>query len=118
MFESGQIITKEEHVAFVNWNNANGDKLRSVSVGDGTYRLKEIPAPTTEELSAQKRAERNAILDTTDKFTSIPDYPITNEKREKYKKYRQYLRDIPQQDDFPNIEILSFEDWLLTQENN
>lgn len=110
MFESGQIITKEEHVAFANWNNANGDKLRSVSVGDGTYRLEETPAPTTEELSAQKRAERDSLLVETDKYM-LSDFPITDEKREQYKAYRQYLRDVPAQPDFPSVELLSFEDW-------
>ena len=111
MYKAGQIIDRKEHIAFANWNNANGGNLISVSLGDGTYRLEEIPAPTIEELSAQKRAERNAILDATDKFVSVPDYPITDEKREQYKAYRQYLRDVPAQPDFPSVELLSFEDW-------
>lgn len=111
MFESGQIITKEEHVAFANWNNANGDKLRSVSVGDGTYRLEETPAPTTEELSAQKRAERDFLLVETDKYM-LSDFPITDEKREQYKAYRQYLRDLPASWGFPNVEIMTFEKYV------
>lgn len=113
----GVIFTKERYGEAYDFVVANPNTTIK-DLGKGLYQVIEIPAPTTEELSVQKRAERNAILDATDKFTSIPDYPITNEKREKYKKYRQYLRDIPQQDDFPNIEILNFEDWLLTQENN
>lgn len=111
MYTAGQIIDKKEHIAFANWSNANGGKLRSVSLGDGTYRLEEIPAPTTDELAAQKRAERNAILDATDKFVSVPDYPITDEEREQYKAYRQYLRDLPEQAEFPNVDVLSFGDW-------
>ena len=110
MFELGQIITKEEHVAFANWNNANGGKLRSMPVGDGTYRLEEIPAPTTDELAAQKRAERDNLLAQTDKYT-LPDYPITEEKLAQYKAYRQYLRDLPEQTEFPNVDVLSFGDW-------
>ena len=112
MYQAGQIIDKKEHIAFANWNNANGGKLRSVSLGDGTYRLEEIPAPTTEELATQKRAERNAILDATDKFVSVPDYPITDEEREQYKAYRQYLRDLPTAWSFPNVEIMTFEKYV------
>lgn len=119
MFESGQIITKEEHVAFVNWNNANGDKLRSVSVGDGTYRLKEVPAPTTEELAAQKRAERdnliNSILWRVERYNQQKQLEIeTTDSESEYiaiLQYIQYLRDVPAQPDFPSVELLSFEDW-------
>lgn len=110
MYKAGQIIDKKEHIAFANWSNANGGKLRSVSFGDGTYRLEEIPAPTIEELSAQKRAERDNLLARTDKYM-LPDFPITDEKREQYKAYRQYLRDLPEQAEFPNVDVLSFGDW-------
>lgn len=29
MYTAGQIIDKKEHIAFANWNNANGGKLRT-----------------------------------------------------------------------------------------
>ena len=111
MYKAGQIIDKKEHIAFANWNNANGGKLRSVSLGDGTYRLEEIPAPTTDELAAQKRAERDALLAQTDKFV-LSDYPITEEKLAQYKAYRQYLRDLPEQVEFLNVEIMTFEKYV------
>ena len=111
MYTAGQIIDKKEHIAFANWNNANGGKLRSVSLGDGTYRLEEIPAPTTDELAAQKRAERDALLAQTDKFV-LSDYPITEEKLAQYKAYRQYLRDLPEQVEFLNVEIMTFEKYV------
>lgn len=64
-----------------------------------------------EEDKAQTlRNVRDSLLAETDK-TMLPDYPVTDEEREKYKAYRQYLRDIPQNPDFPDIEILSFEEW-------
>lgn len=110
MYKAGQIIDKKEHISFANWNNANGGKMRSISLGDGTYRLEEIPAPTIEELSAQKRAERDNLLAQTDKYM-LSDFPITDEERAQYKAYRQYLRDVPAQPDFPSVELLSFEDW-------
>ena len=65
----------------------------------------------SEEDKAQTlRNVRDSLLAETDK-TMLPDYPVTDEEREKYKAYRQYLRDIPQNPDFPDIEILSFEEW-------
>ena len=110
MYTAGQIIDRKEHIAFANWSNANGGKLRSVSLGDGTYRLEEIPAPTTDELAAQKRAERDALLAQTDKYM-LSDFPITEKKLAQYKAYRQYLRDLPESWSFPNVDVLSFGDW-------
>ena len=110
MYTAGQIIDRKEHIAFANWKAVNGGNLISVSLGDGTYRLEEIPAPTTEELAQEKRAERDNLLAQTDKYM-LPDFPITDEEREQYKAYRQYLRDVPEQPEFPSVELLSFEDW-------
>lgn len=110
MYTAGQIINKKEHIAFANWKAVNGGNLISVSLGNGTYRLEEIPAPTTEELAQEKRAERDNLLAQTDKYM-LPDFPITDEKREQYKAYRQHLRDLPEQAGFPNVDVLSFGDW-------
>lgn len=67
MYTDGQIITKQEHVAFANWNNAHGGKFITLSNGDGTYTIKEIvvPEPTIEEQNEyirRKRAELYAEL--------------------------------------------------------
>lgn len=112
MYTAGQIIDKKEHIAFANWNNANGGNLISVSLGGGQYRLEEYKAPekTTEELAQEKRAERDNLLAQTDKYM-LSDFPITDEEREQYKAYRQYLRDLPEQAGFPNVDVLSFGDW-------
>lgn len=74
------------------------------------FEIKKNAEPTTDELAAQKRAERDALLAQTDKYM-LPDFPITEEKLAQYKAYRQYLRDVPAQPDFPSVELLSFEDW-------
>lgn len=60
MYKDGQIITKEEHIAFANWNNANGGKFRSESLGNGTYKIVEIvvPEPTIEEKNEAVRQTR------------------------------------------------------------
>lgn len=113
MYTAGQIIDKKEHIAFANWNNANGGNLISVSLGGGQYRLEEqiVPEKTTEELAQEKRAERDNLLAQTDKYM-LSDFPITDEKREQYKAYRQYLRDLPTAWSFPNVEIMTFEQYV------
>ena len=114
MYTVGQIIDRKEHIAFANWNNANGGNLISVSLGGGQYRLEEYKEPekTTDVLAQEKRAERDNLLAQTDKYM-LPDFPITDEEREQYKAYRQYLRDLPEQAEFPNITIKKFEEYKM-----
>ena len=113
MYTAGQVIDRKEHVKFANWKNANGGNLISVSLGGGKYRLEEYKEPekTIEELKSEKRAERDNLLAQTDKYM-LPDYPITDEEREQYKAYRQYLRDLPASWSFPNVEIMTFEKYV------
>lgn len=65
----------------------------------------------TEQKAFILRERRDRLLYETDKYM-IPDYPITEEEREEYRLYRQYLRDIPQTDGFPELEILTVETYL------
>ena len=51
--------------------------------------------PTEDELKAQVRAVRNQYLEQTDKVMLV-DYPITDDERELYKQYREYLRTYPE----------------------
>ena len=57
------------------------------------------PAPTNTELNtkflAEIRARRNNLLARSD-FTQLPDSPLSDEQKAKYKTYRQELRDLPQ----------------------
>ena len=53
-----------------------------------------------EILSLDVRLERNKLLSNTDHLIQ-EDYPISDEKKQEIKVYRQALRDIPQQDGFP-----------------
>lgn len=72
MYKDGQIITKQEHVAFANWNNANGNKFRSESLGNGTYKITEIviPEPTEYEKAQARIAELKQMLADADYWTS------------------------------------------------
>lgn len=54
-----------------------------------------------EILSLDVRLERNKLLSNTDHLIQS-DYPISDEKKQEIKVYRQALRDIPQQDGFPD----------------
>ena len=51
MYYDGQIITKEEHIDFAIWTNANGGKFYSEPNDDGTYTVREVVVvePTIEE---------------------------------------------------------------------
>ena len=55
-----------------------------------------------DEKKKELRKARNTLLMHTD-WTQLPDIP--KETSNKYKKYRQQLRDLPQQDDFPFVEL-------------
>ena len=74
------------------------------------FQIVEIPEATIEELSAQKRSERDALLKATDVYMLI-DFPISDEERELYKQYRQYLRDLPEAESFPEVDVMSFKEW-------
>lgn len=56
------------------------------------------PPPTEEEVAEVVRRERDALLAETD-WTQSPDVP--EETQQKWRPYRQALRDVPQQSGFP-----------------
>ena len=68
------------------------------------------PAPTTEEKQASVREVRNGYLQATDIYM-IADFPISEEERNHYKAYRQYLRDYTLGENWWEENPLSFEDW-------
>lgn len=67
--------------------------------------VEEIPQPTEEELkeqaAASARAKRDYLLSQTD-YLLQPDYPISGDELEQVKSYRQDLRDLPEQEGFPD----------------
>ena len=73
-------------------------------VNGWTYLKGYAPKKTEEqklnELATTIRTKRNSLLSQTD-YLLMPDYPISEEYREKIKTYRQELRDITEQDNFP-----------------
>ena len=78
MYKDGQIINKQEHIAFANWANANGGKFRSEPLGNGTYKIVEviIPEPTIEEKNEAIRQTRAGL------YAELTD-PLHAEKQRK-----------------------------------
>ena len=63
-----------------------------------------------EQRKEQVRAVRNQYLEQTDKFM-ITDYPITDDERELYKKYREYLRTYPECQDWQKATPKTYDEW-------
>lgn len=59
-----------------------------------------------EDLATEKRSTRDGYLLETDKYM-ISDFPISENKKDEMKKYRQTLRDLPENKNFPDIEVPS-----------
>lgn len=64
------------------------------------YAPKKSEEQKLNELATAIRSKRNSLLAETD-YLLMPDYPISEEYLEKVKEYRQQLRDITEQDEFP-----------------
>ena len=71
------------------------------SDSDGNPVLIPPKQQTSQELSVDVKNKRDKLLSATD-YLVMPDYPITSERLELVKKYRQVLRDITKQPEFPS----------------
>ena len=87
----------------------DNDGIVSVSVrnayNNGELNIVEFPENEEDHEYSRKKSEiihrRNLLLSESDYLMMI-DYPISDEKKQEIKVYRQALRDIPQQDGFPD----------------
>lgn len=70
-----------------------------------------------EQKKADVRSVRNQYLEQTDKYM-ITDYPITDEERELYKQYREYLRDYTLSENWWEHSPMTFEEWKSLQTTN
>ena len=78
---------------------------------DGSWYLKGYaPEKPIEQREAEVRAVRNSYLEQTDKFM-ITDYPITDDERELYKKYREYLRIYTEANLWYESNPFTFDEW-------
>lgn len=79
------------------WCNDNNAVMERES---NMFVIKSARSATEQELAENLRSKRNFLLKESDKYV-LPDYPITEEKRNLYKIYRQKLRNLTAQDGFP-----------------
>lgn len=76
--------------------------------------LSEMPELIIEPTEESMRLLRNDYLEQyVDPVVTNPLRwsELTTEEQNQYKEYRKYLLDIPQQENFPDIQILSFAEW-------
>ena len=100
-------FTESTKLAYdLGWQN-NHVLITDTEVSDltgWTYLKGYAPKKTEEqklnELATKIRTKRTSLLAETDYFL-MPDYPISQENLEKVKEYRQELRDITKQENFP-----------------
>ena len=83
---------------------------------DGQFVLT-VSDEAIEQRKEQVRAVRNQYLEQTDKYM-ITDYPITDNERELYKKYREYLRDYTLSENWWEHSPKTFEMWKSLQTTN
>ena len=83
---------------------------------DGQFVLT-VSDEAIEQRKEQVRAVRNQYLEQTDKVMLV-DYPITDDERELYKKYREYLRDYTLSENWWEHSPKDFSTWkeMLTEE--
>lgn len=95
----------------------NGYEIQEIEPVNGERMFEVVKTEfTVEERSTWKRNERDYLL------TTVVDPVVTNplrweelseDKQSKYRAYRKYLLAIPQQEEFPDIEIQSFEEFEI-----
>lgn len=103
-FYVNQVFTGSYPCEAASFCNENGFFIAEIDK-DGDVRrfqIKVPPALTAEEKAVAARAKRDRLLNETDKYVCVPDFPLSAEEKEKYVTYRQFLRDVPEQAAFPD----------------
>ena len=83
---------------------------------DGQFVLT-VSDEAIEQRKEQVRAVRNQYLEQTDKYM-IADYPISDDERELYKQYREYLRDYTLSENWWEHSPKTLEEWKSLQTTN
>ena len=104
---------QEEYLMVAEWCNTN--QTHHIEEINDEYCVVKNPEKSVEELQANVRAKRNALLDATDKYVSVPDFPIDEDTRNQYIEYRQYLRDYTKAENWWLTNPLTFEEWVINK---
>lgn len=80
------------------------------SYNDRWYIQGFAPQKPIDELQKEIRATRNSYLEKYD-FTQLSDAPFTEEEKQKYANYRQYLRNYTEQPEWWKEYPKTFDEW-------
>ena len=119
--EKGKIIgiNKTGEFPLMNYDSIEEDTEHQISDYvhcDGQFVLTSSDE-AIEQRKEQVRSVRNQYLEQTDKYM-ITDYPITDDERELYKQYREYLRDYTLSENWWEHSPMTFEEWKSLQKTN
>lgn len=107
------IVVIEDYAAAREWAVKHSFTLVKVQ---GGYRIAKPAEIGETEKAYRVRQQRNALLTATD-FTQLSDAALTDEEKARFAAYRQYLRDISRDEEFPNVELKTFSEWEEGMEN-
>ena len=116
----GDIFEDSYPVEAADWCMENNAKISEIEPINGVRRFQIVAdIISVDELKSQKRNQRDFYMTgiqwRVERYDSQSKLGIeTNDSEETYMsilRYMQYLRDIPQEPAFPNIDIKTFEEW-------
>lgn len=116
-FNKAKDALQEKYAKVAEWCNEN-QKYYVSDEGD-YFSVQPIPEMSVEEKSEQVRNTRDAYLaQYVDVVVSNPLRwaDMSAEEQDKIKAYRRYLLDIPQNEAFPEVVVLTFEEWSTIDE--
>lgn len=100
------------------YNHQHGYDIKDTEVALEAWGMtaEEEAEKIIEDKKERVRAVRNQYLADTDKYM-IVDFPITEEEKDEYKEYRQYLRDYTKEDYWFEHNPMTFEEWKGKEAN-
>ena len=112
-YSINQIFEKSYPPAVADYCNENGLKIVELERENGIrrFQIQEVIIPS-EEQAAFIRERRNMLLRETD-FTQTADAPFSIEEKAKYAAYRAYLRALPDNPEFPYVDVKTFAEWQI-----
>lgn len=106
--ENNKYIEGEALVRYIEGFNLTWSSARQKNISNGVENIeymRSLDSRSTEELTRDKsmevRADRDSQLRATD-WLMLSDAGFSDEAIKRFKKYRQELRDVPQQPEFPH----------------
>jgi len=107
-FGDGSIESINENLSVIFIEDENLEIIYGREIEEENTDLKTLlsldikPQKDSEKKLAEIRTKRNQLLVETD-YLMMPDYPISEEKKQKFNQYRQALRDLTKSIDINNV---------------